>query len=201
MATDPAVVRAFQTQSARARDAAAARTEKLFARLVGTNLEESAVAAFAEAAAAATADVRILGAELAEALASDALDRDLGLNLARILAAADDAEVWRQPFISGWQALASGHNFDHAVEVARLRAGQVGRDEVTRAVRSTMSAVDARHGARIGGWRRSPNGGACDWCHTVARQRYKSAASADFGHDDCHCAPVPIVGADPGRFL
>lgn len=106
---------------------------------------------------------------------------------------------WDSAFIALRRSLANGHDFATAVESGRLRSEAVGSNAV---VSTSRRAADEVAGPRIVGWRRTLSGNACQWCSTVATQRYHSAESADFGHDHCHCAVVPIFGeADPGRVI
>lgn len=164
-------------------------------------IDERYVRRFSTRAVAETAAMRAAGANLAAGMLTMLLDDDIPVVGLDDLAATADPEVWRQPFLSTWHALSVGQSFTAAVGLGRGRAETTGRDEVTRTERSTFSAVDSAED-RIHGWRRVPAGKVCHWCATVATQRYKSAESAAFGHNNCSCTPVPIIGdRDPGRFL
>lgn len=66
-----------------------------------------------------------------------------------------------------------------------------------RKAEQTFAQVDRR----IVGYRRVPNGGACDWCLYIATQRYTVDTLAP-AHRDCHCGTEPIYGiVDPGPVL
>lgn len=55
---------------------------------------------------------------------------------------------------------------------------------------------------RVVGYRRVLTGTTCRWCARVATQRYLTADSADFGHHNCDCAVLPIIGdRDPGQIV
>lgn len=112
----------------------------------------------------------------------------------------DATSAWRPPFMSAWQAFGRGESFELAREAGRRRARATAGDIVTLTARSTASAVDDAS-PHIVGWRRTLGGAKpCEWCVTVAGQQYRTADSATFGHDSCHCTPSPITEtADPGR--
>lgn len=97
---------------------------------------------------------------------------------------------WRSPFTAYWASLANGTPWERAVTVGRNAADALGFDAVQGAARATTSEIDRAEPA-ITSWQRIPDGGACDWCLTVAEQTYHSAESADFGHDRCGCSVVP----------
>lgn len=183
-------VRTYQAAMARVRQASTRHAQALWQQIPG--IDERYVQGFAEQAVAATAPYRRVAVSLASGLTVNLLGDVPGGDLEGVADAADP-EVWRQPFISVWQALGSGRPYAEALLAGLLRAGTVGRDEVTAAGRGTMRALSDD---RITGWRRALTVPACDWCTEVAGQVYHSAESADFGHDGCHCEPVPIIGAD-----
>lgn len=108
----------------------------------------------------------------------------------------DPAEVGvepdiRGPFRAAWHALAMGRPFDEAVRVGRSTAEAVGFDFVQHSARRTGDTVAARSGLDVR-WRRVPGSKSCDWCREVAGSHYRTAESADFGHerDDCDVLPV-----------
>lgn len=98
----------------------------------------------------------------------------------------------REPFISIWNALKHGEPFDSAVAAGSGRVDAVVRNLVTSSARRTGDLVIGQSGRKFHGWRRIPDAHACPWCIQVAGQRYKTAESADFGHDRCGCTAQPV---------
>lgn len=98
----------------------------------------------------------------------------------------------RQPFIAYWQALASGNALEAAVLAGRSRIEAVVSNYAVSSARQTGDVFVAKTGAKIRGWVRITDAGACDWCQTVAENTYKSADTADFGHDRCNCTTAPL---------
>jgi hypothetical protein len=106
----------------------------------------------------------------------------------------DDVDVnpdIRGPFRAAWHALNTGRPFEEALRVGRSTAQAVGFDFVQSTARRTGDVVAAASGQTVT-WRRVPGAKACDWCRQVAGQRYRTAESADFGHerDDCDVVPA-----------
>lgn len=107
----------------------------------------------------------------------------------------------RDPFIGYWTALSRGEPWEQAITTGRTRAGTLGLDGVQTAARTTSDEIDQRED-RIVGWERVLSGLSCEFCATVATQRYRTAESASFGHQRCDCTVVPIIGRqDPGRVI
>lgn len=105
----------------------------------------------------------------------------------------------RAPFTAYWHGLAEGRPWDEALAAGRSRATSTAVDYVASTSRRTASFVA---GDGIVGWRRVLTANSCAWCATVSTQRYRSAESADFGHDHCDCIVAPIYGdADPGQVI
>lgn len=105
----------------------------------------------------------------------------------------------RAPFTAYWHGLAERRPWDEALAAGRARALSTAVDYVASTSRRTASFVN---GDGIVGWRRVLTGNSCRWCATVSTQRYRSAESADFGHDHCDCIVAPIYGdADPGQVI
>ncbi len=104
------------------------------------------------------------------------------------------------PFISLAVSLRDGESLRAALKAGRERTQDLADTAVSHASRSANTAADGHR--RIVGWRRVLTGDSCDWCVTVAGQRYRSAESAAFGHEACNCSVAPIIGtSDPGRVL
>lgn len=112
--------------------------------------------------------------------------RPVGIRAADV---AVEARI-RHPFLSTWHALNEDRPFDDAVRVGRSQAEAVGFDFVQSTTRRTGDVVAAKSGMDVR-WRRVPGGDACAWCYRVAGQLYRTAESADFGHDRDDCAVVP----------
>ena len=108
----------------------------------------------------------------------------------------------RGPFTVVWRALSNGHDYADAVLAGRSRAEASVSNLVHSTARQTGHSVSQVADMRVVGWRRVLTGKSCTWCATVSTQRYRSAESANFGHDRCDCTAVPIFGdRDPGRVI
>lgn len=97
----------------------------------------------------------------------------------------------REPFISYWNALKHGHSPADALQSGRSRAMALARNLVISAARRAGDVTMQRAGRRVEAWERVPDAGACEWCESVANDLYRTAESADFGHDRCNCTAVP----------
>lgn len=97
----------------------------------------------------------------------------------------------RGPFRATWHAFTMGRAFEEAIGVGRSTAQAVGFDFVQSSARRTGDYVAAASGQTVT-WRRVPGAKSCDWCRLVAGQTYRTAESADFGHerDDCDVVPA-----------
>lgn len=102
------------------------------------------------------------------------------------------------PFLALWHAVSEGRPNDEALAAGRSQAEAVAQDFVQQTSRRTGDAVANLVDYRVQ-WRRVPNAGACSWCRTVAGQLYRTAESADFGHDRCFCMVIPAEGGDAQR--
>lgn len=103
----------------------------------------------------------------------------------------------RSPFTAYWHGLSEGRPWADALAAGEARASSTGVDLVAGTSRQTATLIA---GTDVVGWRRVTTGNSCVWCSTVATQRYKSAESANFGHDNCDCIVTPIYGdRDPGQ--
>lgn len=94
------------------------------------------------------------------------------------------------PFLAMWHAVNEGRANDEAIAAGRSQAQAVAQDFVQQTSRRTGDVVARTAGVRTR-WRRVPNAGACRWCQTISGQLYRTAESADFGHDRCFCMVVP----------
>lgn len=145
------------------------------------------------------ADIATLAEQLAD-VAAASTDHAMSLAHGFIALAAnlELAEIdfdsyepdWSPAFQTMWKALGDGRDFADALAIGLNVIGSIGFDAVQGAARSATNQID-RQEPRITGWDREPDGSACDWCIEVAGQTYRSADSADFGHDHCGCSVVP----------
>ena len=117
----------------------------------------------------------------------------VGIRPPSVRAADVDAEPRiDHPFLAFWHALAEGRPRDEALAAGRSQAEAVGADFVQSTARRAGDAA-ARSSGRSVRWSRRPRGETCQWCIDKARQTYRTARSADFGHDRCDCDVVPTT--------
>lgn len=134
----------------------------------------------------------IHGAKVA-AVAGSAAFFALALGIRPVGVRADDVPVEpriRDPFLATWHALNMGRPPAEAILVGRSQTEATAYDFVQHTARRTGDVVAEAAGRDVR-WRRVPDGNACDWCHTVSGQLYRTAESADFGHDRDGCVVVP----------
>lgn len=98
----------------------------------------------------------------------------------------------RAPFIAYWRALKMGHPLPDAVESGALRAAAVARNFAVSTSRRAGDLTARAADIEIVSWRRTPDGGACEWCRGLTVYLFDSAEQADFGHDRCGCTPLPV---------
>jgi hypothetical protein len=94
------------------------------------------------------------------------------------------------PFHAMWHALKEDRPFTEALQVGRSTASATGYDFVQRVARRTGDHVAEANGLDLR-WRRVPGANACDWCRLVSRDDYRTAESADFGHERDDCIVIP----------
>lgn len=95
-------------------------------------------------------------------------------------------------FTALWHALSQGRPFDEALAAGRAASEAHLARTIVSTSRLTGDVVAERSGKRVR-WRRVPDGDACPFCVTASLQTYLSSQTADFGHDRCSCAAVPIA--------
>ena len=138
----------------------------------------------------------ILDGAKASTVATSAAMFALALNLRRPPGVrARDVDVTPRtdhPFLAFWHALAEGRPREEALAAGRSQAEAVGSDFVQQTARRTGDAAARASGRRVR-FERRPESGACDWCQDAARETYRSAEAADFGHDRCYCDVVPTT--------
>lgn len=103
------------------------------------------------------------------------------------------------PFLKAWHHLKAGELWVDAVQAGADTATALGMDATQRSARHAAGRA-APDG--VVGWRRVLTGKSCEWCALVSTQRYRSQDSATFGHQNCDCSVVSIIGDhDPGRVI
>lgn len=110
--------------------------------------------------------------------------------------------VYERPVVTARAALAGGKSFAEARALGRIRATSAADTDITLASRGAARSYATSPRSRITGYRRMPNGGACDFCLMASTQRYRIGDLMPI-HTNCHCIPpVPIIGkSDPGRVI
>lgn len=147
---------------------------------------------------AALDEFRTTGTPIARTFAAEASALTAGYiaALAAIRVAAANVFVepdWRGPFIRSWAAMGGGATFEAAVLVGASQVDAIGRNAVVSAARRAGDEVQSD---RIVGWNRVLDADPCDWCVMVSNRLYKSAESADFGHDRCACGVTPVFASN-----
>ena len=176
------ILRRFRREIDLLVDAGGTVTSQAFRRI--GSLDESSIARFTEQAGPALNNVSARAGASASGLTAMLTDSPVGV---------PDVAIpdWRGPYTAGWRALGEGAEFDDAFERAASVAEATGQNAVASTAREAVAA-SAPAGTT---WRRITDGDACDWCIKVAQQIYKSASSANFGHDRCACMVVPSESA------
>lgn len=96
------------------------------------------------------------------------------------------------PFLAMWHAYSMGRPYEEAVAAGRSIAESTAGDYVISSARRTGDTFADQSGLKIRYWNRETDAGACDWCQQVSTQTYTTAETADFGHKNCGCTPIPI---------
>jgi hypothetical protein len=106
----------------------------------------------------------------------------------------------RAPFIALRTHLASGGEWERALEVGQARAFTLGQNAVVSAADQVIqSPADGR--TKVG-YRRTAKTPSCDWCLRMAG-RYELGDNDCFRrHDRCDCVVTPIYeDSDPAKYL
>jgi hypothetical protein len=141
---------------------------------------------------------------ITDAYLAAALDRAVvGVNADELVGAhvrngISPLEVYRRPFVTVWAALEAGKPLADALSAGEARATSTAAMDVQLSMRSTLSAV-GRSDDRIVGYQRVPDAGACEFCRTVAGQRYRVEQLMPL-HNHCGCGVEPITAANRGDF-
>lgn len=93
----------------------------------------------------------------------------------------------RAAFVAYWNALSNGRPWPEAVAAGRNRAASTASGLVVSSSRRTGDHVLPR-----ADWTRVAAGNACEFCQEAASSTYRSAETADFGHERCSCSVVPV---------
>lgn len=153
---------------------------------LGTH-DRSDIATYEEATAVTVAGVKQATTSLAAAFLTVSLE----LEPVAVDAALIDVTLHSEgPFHAMWHALAEGRTAADALRVGRSTASATGYDFVQRVARRTGDHVAEASGIDLR-WRRAPGPNACNWCRLVARDDYRSAEAADFGHERDDCIVIP----------
>ena len=97
---------------------------------------------------------------------------------------------WTGPFIRQWAAFGRGDNLEAALAAGAAQADAVGINSVISTARRVGDQINSD---QIIGWKRTTSADPCEWCATISTRIYKTAESADFGHDRCHCSVSPVL--------
>lgn len=188
MSPNPALLRRYRAQIGRYRDRTALAMVTAWDNL--TNHDRQNVDEFVEVTAPALNGAKAAAVSLSAAFFALTLDvPPVGIDPADV----DITPDTNGPFHATWHALAMGRPIDEAIRVGRSTAQAAGFDFIQRSARRTGDHVAAASGIEVR-WARIPGAKSCDWCRSVAHDNYRTAESADFGHerDDCDVVPVAL---------
>jgi hypothetical protein len=169
-------------------------------RTVG-NVDDAAADAFVTRMVPLSAALERQAAEVTRAYLAAYAETALKVDIAEALATRGTpaVEVWRRPVVVARTALAEGKTWQQAMTMAGARASGLAETNVALAARSAGSQGMRALGAV--GYRRVPDGQACELCLIAATQRYHIEQLMPL-HDRCGCTVAPILGAkDPGRVI
>ena len=111
---------------------------------------------------------------------------------------APPREVYRRPFVTYWTALKDGADWADAHTAGRARASSTAAMDVQLSMRATLRAVGERDD-NILGYRRVPDGDACEFCKLIAGQRYTVSDLMPV-HNRCGCGVDVITRENRGDF-
>ena len=97
----------------------------------------------------------------------------------------------RSPFTATWHALSAGRPYAEAVAAGRSAVEGTGDTFLQSAARLTGDKVAESAGVSTR-WERVAEPDACPWCEERNGGIYPTSEAADYGHDNCHCDPVPV---------
>lgn len=203
-----ALAREHQAQQIRLTDRTVQSVDNAWNAFGG--LSDQAAAAFTNAvvpivSGALEATVQVTDAHLAQYMQHATGDQiqPVGLTAADVPyrgGAVDLQQVYTRPIKAARIARARGASLGDALQAGRGRARQLADTDVHLAARSSADAILQRI-PRVQGYRRLPDGNACEYCLIASTQRYHVGTLAGI-HPACHCSTVPIIGQrDPGRII
>ncbi len=187
MAVSDAVLARYKRQIARYRAVTSAALVTAWDQLSGWdagNVEEYAAATAAALEGGKAASVSLSSAVFA-----------LMIEVPPVGVSPGDVDVTpdiRGPFRATWHARLTGRPELEALRVGRSTAQAVGFDFIQSTARRTGDRVADLSGVEVR-WNRSPGAKSCDWCRLVATQLYRTAESADFGHERDDCDVIPVL--------
>lgn len=100
--------------------------------------------------------------------------------------------VPERPFTAVWHALSQGRPWEEAVAAGRSASEAHLARTIISTSRLTGDIVAEKSPKKVR-WRRVTDGHACTFCVTAASKTYHTSQTADFGHDRCSCAAVPVA--------
>lgn len=107
-------------------------------------------------------------------------------------------EVYRRPFVDVWTKLKNHTPWEDAVAAGGAYAANLAITDLQLAMRQTAIAI-VPHEPSIRGWRRVPDGKACDLCLVASTQRYHRSDLMPI-HNRCGCGVAPLlIGDGEGR--
>lgn len=107
----------------------------------------------------------------------------------------DPLEEYQRPFGEVWSALGDGVPLDVAAERGRSRLNVLAVADIWLASRAATAVIDQAT-AKITGWVRVADAGACDLCSAADGE--PMSAAADFaGHPGCGCTSEPTFADTP----
>lgn len=106
--------------------------------------------------------------------------------------------VYRRPFVTYWGALKDGHSWEDALQMGQDRATSAAETDVQLAMRATLREVGERDDLILG-YRRVPDGDACEFCRLIAGQRYTVRDLMPV-HNHCGCGVDVITAANRDEF-
>lgn len=108
--------------------------------------------------------------------------------------------VYERPVVTVRNALSQGLAAIRALEIGRARMQATVQMDVALTQRAAAREVFTRD-ERVVGYRRVPDGSACELCLLASTQRYHSEDLMPI-HNRCGCSVEPIVGdRDPGQVI
>lgn len=193
------IVRVGNVQVNRLRTAAGQQAAATW-RAVG-NVDDAAADTFVARMVPVSAALERAAAEATRGYLAAYAETAVEVDVAEALATrgVPAAEVWRRPVVTARTALAEGKSWAQAMTMAQARAGDLAETNVALASRS--AGHQAMQQLRVVGYRRVPDGQACELCLIAATQRYRIEQLMPL-HSRCGCTVAPILGGqDLGRVI